>query len=101
MSDLEAALGGHLAQIVKLGLGMPARFTSAPPLLRRVLDDVRLDELQQHVGHVVAAGRWGRLEGVVQLDRNLQVHSFNPIRLRLLDGSHPLSGSEVSISGYE
>ena len=42
-----------------------------------MLADVLFDELQQNVGHVLAAGGDGRLEGVVQVDVDVQVHAFH------------------------
>ena len=83
LDDLVTALLGQLAQVVKLRLRVlieggdaevQGRALHLAALLRRfqgsrrVLADVVFDELQQDVGHVLAAGGGGRLEGVVQAD---------------------------------
>ena len=69
------------------------RVSLAPSLRlgRRVLRDILLDELQQHVGHVLPLGGGGRLEGVVQLNGYVQIHSLHLLFLRLLDLPHLLS----------
>src|SRR5579863_9397092 len=78
------------------------RVSLAPPLRlrRRVLHHIVLDELQKNIGHVLALSSGCRLKGVVQFDRNVQVHSLHFLWFGLLDRSHLLP-SEVSISCYE
>jgi hypothetical protein len=51
-----------------------------------VLRDILLDELEQDVGHVLAAGSGGRLEGVVEADFNVQIHAFD-LRFFRFEGS--------------
>jgi hypothetical protein len=65
-----------------------------------VLGDVRLDELHQFVGHVLALGGRRRLKCVMQLDGNIQIHAFHFLSCNGSDLTHPLS-LEVSLSGYE
>ena len=62
-----------------------------------MLCDVALNELQQLVSHVLSLGSGNRLEVVVELDGNIQVHSLH--FLDFLDLPHPLSA--VRISDYE
>jgi len=64
-----------------------------------VFRDVALDELQQHVGHVLALGGGGRLEAVVEFAGDVQVHALCPLFFWLGRLPHPLSG--VRIYGYE
>ncbi len=109
LHDLIAALSGHLAQVVQLGLrdadrqSRPSdkerRVSPAPPL-GRVLGDVALDELHQDIGHVLPLGGGGRLEGVVQLDGYVQVHSFHLLFFAFADLTHLLP-PEMRLSGYE
>ena len=67
-----------------------------------MLRDVLLDVLDQHVGHVLALGGGGGLEGVVQIDFDVQIHALHLGFVRF-QWTHLLSrrDSEVRISGYE
>src|SRR3954470_22833568 len=84
--------------------GRERRASCAPSLLRcrcRVLVHVRLDKLDQHVGHVLAPGSSRRLERVVQSNGDVDVHSLDSCHVRLLDDVHPLSWLETRVYGFE
>ena len=53
--------------------------------------DIILDERQKHVSHILALRCRDGLEPVVQLKRNIQIHSFYLGFFDLADASHPLS----------
>jgi hypothetical protein len=60
-----------------------------------VLVHILLDKLQQYVGHVLTLGSGNGLEAVVQLEGDIQVHSFDQWFLSFRDvRSPPLSGGE-------
>ena len=59
-----------------------------------VLVDVRLDELHQHIGHILPLGSGDRFKAVVKFERDIQVHSLH--LWLFADPTHLLS-SEVSI----
>ena len=63
---------------------------SLPPPCRLLLvpGDVALDEVHQHVGHVLALAGGCGLEGVVQLDWDIQIHSLHLHFLWLADCPH-------------
>lgn len=52
-----------------------------------MLRDVALDELQQHVGHVLPLGSGNRLEAVVELDWDVQVRPSYPLFFLFIVGS--------------
>ena len=62
--------------------------------------DVALDELQQYGRHICTLGRGCGLEGIVQANFNIDVHSFCPCSFLLLDCSHLLPLG-VSLYGCE
>ena len=65
-----------------------------------MLADVVLDKLHKHGRHICALRRGCGLEGVVETDFDVDVHSLKPCSFPLLDPTHPLS-MEVSLYGYE
>jgi len=65
-----------------------------------MLIDIGADKLYQLVGHVLASGGRRRLESVVQLKGNVQIHPFDFLIVDSDDRTHLLS-SEVSLSIYK
>jgi hypothetical protein len=61
-----------------------------------MLGDVAPDELQQYGRHICALGRGCGLEGIVQTNFNVDIHSFESRCFFLHDLTHPLP-LEVSI----
>ena len=78
-----------------------ARFTCAAPSASETSTGQHiLDEVQQHVGHVLTLGGCGRLEGVVQFQRDVQIHSLHFLFFNRFDRPHLLP-PEVRLYGYE
>ena len=67
-----------------------ARFICAALGFDECLSMYLLDKLQQLVGHVFALRSRGGFEAVVQLDGNVQIHSFHFV-LDRYDCTHLLS----------
>ena len=75
--------------------GDKGRPVSPASPLRRVLRNIRPDELEQHSGHVLAFGGGNGLKAIVQRNGNIEIHSFHLLFCWLADLPHPLPGDEL------